>query len=291
MSTATVQLAEPGIYDRIAAEDYHADPCMQPSLSASLAHVLCSQSPRHAWTAHPRLNPKFQREAEEKFDLGTAAHDILLGGGEAVVVVNANDWRTNAAKEARDGARAIGKVALLAHQMSAVMKMVQAVREQLDAHRDGCAMFRGGDAEQTVIWQEPDFGGIWCRARFDYQRGACLDDLKTTSASANPDDWTRTLFNIGADIQTAFYLRGLKAVTGFDGAMRYAVVENYPPFAMSVIDLSPAAMVLGQKKVLYALELFSRCLQLGNWPAYPPVTCSADVPAYIESAWIEKELR
>jgi len=36
-----------GIFE-YTADVYHADPCPKPSLSASIAHILCSQSPAHA---------------------------------------------------------------------------------------------------------------------------------------------------------------------------------------------------------------------------------------------------
>jgi hypothetical protein len=45
-----------GIHDTTAV-DYHADPCPEPSLSAHIAALLCARSPRHAWAAHPKLNP------------------------------------------------------------------------------------------------------------------------------------------------------------------------------------------------------------------------------------------
>ena len=41
---------EPGIHN-LSAEVYHADPCVKPSLSSSIANVLLQQSPLHAWMA------------------------------------------------------------------------------------------------------------------------------------------------------------------------------------------------------------------------------------------------
>src|SRR5262245_50563917 len=76
----------PGIYD-IPLAEYLADPCPAPSLSASIAHILLSQSPRHAWEAHPRLNPHYEPEEAEAFDLGTAAHAYLLEGAEVFVTL------------------------------------------------------------------------------------------------------------------------------------------------------------------------------------------------------------
>jgi hypothetical protein len=301
MTAERIELAA-GIHANVPAAVYHADPCPAPSLSASIATKICLASDAHAAYAHPRLNVSAVHDDAEEYDIGTAAHALLLEGDQSRVdIIDAADWRTKAAKEARDTSYAAGRIPLLAGKWTAVQAMVAAARGQLDAQRDGGAqMFTGGGAEQTLIWQEPD--GSWCRARLDYLRpvtdarsGAAyaIDDYKTTSASANPDTWTRSLFAFGADIQVAFYLRGLRALTdcGEDVEFRFAVQETFPPYALSVIALGPDAMVLAEKKVLYALEHWSAALASSRWPGYPQRTCYASLPPFIESAWLAKELR
>jgi hypothetical protein len=283
----TTRITTPGIYKMRAAE-YHADPCLEPSLSSTIARVLCDSAPAHAQHAHPRLNLQNVEEEAEHFDIGTAAHAILLEGEAAVTVIDAKDWRTNAAKDARDAARAAGKLPLLAKIWADVQAMVAAARVQLAAHHDGRAMFLNGEPEQTLIWREED---LWCRARLDWLRDGAIDDYKTTSASANPEVLSRTLFGNGWDIQAAFYLRGLKAITGIDAAFRFACQETYAPYALSVVALGPDAMMLAEKKILWALDLWRECLQSNRWPAYPTQTAYASLPPWVESAWLEKELR
>jgi hypothetical protein len=39
----------------VSTAEYHADPCAQPSLSASIARELIHKSPLHAWQVHPKL--------------------------------------------------------------------------------------------------------------------------------------------------------------------------------------------------------------------------------------------
>jgi hypothetical protein len=236
------------------------------------------------------LNQAAEHENGEHFDIGTAAHALLLEGTSTVSVIAARDYRTKAAQAARDAAYAAGRTPILEAKWADVQAMVACTREQLAAHKDGGAeMFLNGEPEQTLIWQE---GDVWCRARLDWLRDGAIDDYKTTPhGSANPDSWTRSLFGMGADIQVAFYLRGLKAVTGFDATFRFCVQEPYPPYALSVVGLGPDALTLAEKKVLYAIERWQTCLATDKWPGYPRRTCYASLPAWQESWWLEREMR
>jgi hypothetical protein len=145
------------------------------------------------------------------------------------------------------------------------------------------------------VWKEETLrGAVWCRARLDWLHDDYLtiDDLKSTGASANPEAWTRGPLFAGPDIQAAFYLRGLQAVTGITGAkFRFVCVENFPPFACSVIALGPEALMIAEKKVRLAIELWQRCLTANDWPAYPNRTCYADLPPWIEASWVAREER
>ena len=283
------EIATPGIYP-LGAEEYHTDPCPAPSLSASIAHILLSQSPLHAWFAHPRLNPGYAHEEKEIFDRGTAAHAYLLQGEPGFEIIEADDWRTKAAKEARAEARLAGKVPLLAKHWDAVVAMTDTANVQLDAFGDRPRPFDDGKPEQSLIWQDD---GIWCRARADWLHDdyRTIDDYKSTGASAHPDVWTRGPLFAGADIQAAFYLRGLKALTGHDAQFRFVVQENFAPYALSVIGLDPAVLMLAEKKVRLALELWRRCLESNRWPGYPTVTCWAELPPWEEARWLSREER
>jgi hypothetical protein len=278
----------PGIYDNIPAVLYHADKlCPEPSLSSSIAKLLCLSSPMHARMAHPRLNPQAVEKEDERFDIGTAAHAVLLEGTAAVQIIDAKDWRTNVAKDARDKARAEGKIPLLPHIWKDVEAMVVSARRQLLEHTDGGQdMFRGGKPEQTLVWQEDD--GTWCRSRTDWLRPGAVDDFKTCP-NANPEVCSRTLFANGYDIQAAFYLRGVKRLTGEDAVFRFAFIEKESPYALSVVGLGPDAMMLAEKKVLYALEQWRECLDAKYWPGYPRQTCWASLPSWEENRWLVKE--
>lgn len=276
-----------GIIDALPADHYHADPCEQPSLSSSIAKLLCDRSPRHAWTNHPRLNPEFERPDEQKFDVGTAAHAMLLDGQDICTPCDFPDWRTKAAREARDQAREQGRIPLLLDQWVRAKDMVAAVRAQLDQVDAQPPLLTAGKPEQTIVWQD---GGVTCRARIDWLRDdhQAVDDLKTTSGTANPREWAhRRLWDMGADIQVAFYQRGLKHLTGHVPDFRFVVVETAPPYALSVISLAPSALALAREKVDYAISTWRTCMATGEWPAYAPRVAHAESPAWAEMQWLE----
>lgn len=279
---------KPGIYP-IDADTYHGDPCDTPSLSRSVASTLTRRTPLHAWTEHPRLNPNFQRVEKDAFDLGTAAHTLLLEGDDVAVVVDAKDWRTNAAKDERAAARAAGKIAMLEHQWRELQAMVDAARRQIAAATVTPPLFTDGKPEQTVVWNEPC--GVTCRARPDWLRDdrTVIDDYKTTGRSADPTSWIRqTMFTVGYDVQVAFYKRGVHAVTGRAPDFRFVVQETYPPYALSVVSLAPDAEALAHQKVEHAIRTWARCLRTGQWPAYPTEVCYANTPGWEEAAWLER---
>jgi hypothetical protein len=280
---------------QLEAADYHADLIDddRPSLSTSIVKTLVTQSPLHAKTQHPRLNPDLVREEDPKFDLGTCVHSLFLEGVDNIMVIPFDDWRKAAAKEQRDEARAHGFTPLLPKQADEARAMVKAIHQQLDRFDVAPPLFTDGQPEQTLVWEED---GVLCRARPDWLRDdlTAIDDMKTTRASANPDRWDNTMFGMAADIQVAWYLRGLTAHTGQvyePSAFRFFVVEAYPPFACSAVTLAPDSFLLANRKIDYALGVWRRCLQSDSWPSYPARLAHIEAPGWAESAWLERELR
>lgn len=280
----------PGIHDAVPADTYHADPCEKPSLSASIARILIGKSPAHAKAAHPVLNPELEREDSSKFDIGTAAHRLFLEGDDAIEVwAGSLDWRPGDARAFRDEMRTRGKIPLLVSQAGDVRSMVAEARAQIETHRAKPPLFADGKPEQTLVWE--DDHGVICRARLDWLRDdyAAIDDLKSTSASADPQKWERTMYGMGGDVQVAFYMRGVERLTGIKPVFRFVVVETYPPYALSVVDLAPSALALADDKVQRAVDLWATCLENDFWPAYPASVASIEVPTYEELNWLARE--
>jgi hypothetical protein len=225
------------------------------------------------------LNPAFEPEEASHFDKGAAAHALLLGRGRAITVVDAPDWRTKAAKEAREAARADGKTPVLGKDYAVAVEMAREVRNEL-ALTPGCERaFVEGDAERVLIWQEPC--GIWCRAMLDWMEpDGTVWDLKTSAGSAHPLALGRKAADMGWDVKQAFYQRGLEALKIPMKKFHFVVQENYEPFAVSVMELDAEALHYGRRKVEAAILMWNACLRSNAWPSYPRMIHRAEMPAY-----------
>jgi hypothetical protein len=297
MTTEPTRLSV-GIHSNIPMPVYLGDPCPSPSLSSSVALLIDTASARHAWAQHPRLGGA-PGEYSKKADLGTAAHDILFGGDDCVVFVDAKDWRTKFAQDARDTARAAGKVALLEHQRPEIDAMVRAARE-FCAEAGVLHIIEAGVAEETLVWREdaagvPEkqltFNGvpiIWDDTYFfrirpdlmsyDATAGrATMLHYKTTEASANPAKFIPGIMrSMGYAFTLQFYARGaaaLAATTNPELAncqQLILVQEQFAPYACSLIALDPAAVAIADARVNRAVATWKRCIATGRWPAYSP---------------------
>jgi hypothetical protein len=243
---------------------YLSDPTPEPSLSTRVVCNLIDRSPMHAHWEHVRLG-KHSAETPPRADLGSAIHTAILGGAE-IAYIEANDWRTNAAKEARDNAHAEGKIPLLAKQQAAVQRAAESGSRLL-------ASLGKGRAELSVYFQ---IDGCWARGRADWltDDGRYDVDVKTVD-SADPYLFARKqLHQSGYDIQMA--LRGLgheaiKAQSLSERPMReglFLLVEIEPPYAASLVGLGPTARELAERKVHHAARVWRKCLDDQKWPGY-----------------------
>lgn len=279
-----------GLYDDISDEAYHADPVATPSLSSSIAKAIISKSPRHAWQKHPRLNKALLDEIEKPtpaMDFGTAAHKLILGKGRDIREIIADDFRTKAAQQARDDARANGQVPVLSHRMAGARMLREAFFDQIQG-TEVADLFNDGTGEVTGVWQD-DLEDAWCRMRVDWLPTAAragghvsIVDVKTTAGSAAPDDWQRNAFDMGYDYQDAFYHRGLRSL--IDGlrsvTMYFVVLEQEAPYGLSVHRFGGQAFAEAEVCVDMAVSLWSACLHQDKWPGYRANTTHIDPPKW-----------
>lgn len=254
----------PGIH-KMPMAAYLADPCVAPSLTAGLADTILRQSALHAKWQHPKLSPDYRQEEDTKFDIGTAAHSLILEGDDKVAVVEFNDWRTKAAQEQRDLARTNGMTPLLAKHYKAVKEMVAVAREFMKNCEIGASL-AGAQPELTVIAKD---GDIWLRARPDLtsKDNRILVNYKTCE-NASPEVFSRQIGRMGYDVSAAFYERAMKRL-GHRAEEFFIAQEITPPYACSLHGLDPAAREIAEEKVELAIAIWAKCLKTGRWNGYP----------------------
>lgn len=247
-----------GLHFDLPEAEYHTHPT---SLSVSGAKVLL-RSP--ALFKYEREHPK----TKAVWEVGTAAHAVAVGRGrENVVVVDADSWRTKAAQEARDAARAKGLAPVLAadwqtcEDMGAVLAGNPLIRTLLE----------GGEPEVSAfVVDEPT--GVLRRARFDYLHDDGLIVDYKSAASAEPGAFATAAARYGYHQQAAWYLDVLADLAIRARAFVFVVQEKDPPYAAAVYELDAADVDLGRELNRAALERFRDCTAVDLWPGYPAET-------------------
>jgi hypothetical protein len=258
-------ISGPGVYD-MPEDVYHRDPVPGGSLSVSGAKKLLPPS-CPAIFHYEREHPKPPSEAME---LGTVAHKMVLGSGPGIVVVDAANWMTKAAKEQRDAARLAGKVPLLRKDFERAQVMADAVR----AHPTAGALFSPGSGlpERSLFWEDP-LTGVMLRSRLDWLRHPSggrliIVDLKF-GASAEPGAVAKQIFNLRYFMQAAWYADGAAAL-GLHSCpdFLFVCVESGAPHLITIHQLTDDAMDAGRALNRLAIERYRDCMEAGVWPGY-----------------------
>jgi hypothetical protein len=269
-----VQISEPGVYD-LPADVYHADPVAGGSLSSSGARKLLAPS-CPARFQYDREHPAAPKAA---FDLGHAAHKVVLGAGPELVRIDADEWRTNKVKAEVADVRAAGGVPLKPIDYGRVMAMAEALRR----HPLARVLFdpAGGVPEQVLVWRD-DPTGVWRRAMLDWRRGRIIVDYKTADSAA-PEVWRKSVASYGYHQQDQYYRDGVTALGLADEpAFVFVVQEKTPPFLVAVYDLDDYAIRIGRERNRRALEVYRDCTASGVWPAYSPEVETIALPRWAE---------
>lgn len=288
-------------------QTYHADPAPEPSLSATLSKLILDRSPLHAWTASPRLNPKWEPENSDVFDVGRAAHRAVLGRGgdyvaypEAILAKN-GAASTTAAKEWAEYQREQGRTPLKREQVEAVEAMAAAT----NAHLAACGIKLDPDrSELSAIAKIDD---VWCRARVDNapDRPVILPGIGPRKAlidfksceDARPEKCRKAVESYGYDTQKQHYIETWRAATGEDRAFLFVFTEKQPPHGTCVLWLldepghSADWLEDAQDKVRAARATWRDCLTKNEWPGYPHLIVQVGASPFHRQNWQDNRSR
>lgn len=260
-----------GFYDDMPEDLYHGH---AGSLSNSGAKLLL-QAP--AIFRHRLDNPVHKDE----FDVGSAAHKLVLGVGAELVIVDANDWRTKAAQEAKAAAHAAGQIPLLTKTHAQVVAMA----DKLSEHRLAMELLSEGKPEVSAFAPD-DETGVLRRCRFDWLGSSILTDYKTTTC-ADPDVFVKQAANLHYGSQEDWYL-GVAADLGHPAdAFAFIAQEKEPPYLVTVVELPVELVDLGAARNRRALQMFRDCTESGLWPGYVPDT---EIARPAAPGWVLREV-
>lgn len=271
----------------MSEDEYHADPCPNPSLSASAAKTVIGKTLLHAWREHPKSPYKVKDRSSTKSDRGSAAHAVLFGGRQ-VVQIDADTYQTKAAKEARDNAREAGLIPMLAKEYPYLEEMVEIAGPRFDMLHGGAPI-----CEIVAIWRAASKG--WRRARLDsispnHRR---IVDYKTTEAAVDALTCEKRIFSEGMHIQAAAYVEAVEAIhPDLMGRVEFVFQfqEQKPPFALSPpIVMSEAAMELGRQQWERAGLIWDAAVKANLFPAYTAEPHIACPPSWELTRWLERE--
>lgn len=281
----------PGVYYDMDAATYHSDPAKEPSLSSSIAKILLSETPKHARLAHPRLNPNAKNLSTRAMDIGSVAHEIILGSGGGFEVSPFDDYRKKDAREWRDEVLERGAMPIKEQDYEAAKKMAVAVHRRVAETPGMERAFVNGTAETVIIWEDD---GTLCRAMIDWFdiENLGVTELKTTGLGLS-DRALQTWIASGLDLQAAFHLRGIEKTApclAESVSWRWIFVQTEEPFESRVIELDEMTRAFGDRKAAFAIKTWQRCMTTNIWPGYPRKIERLSYPAWAEASWLAREM-
>lgn len=237
-------------------QKYHAD---RGSLSQSGAKVLTDEGPAaFRWMLdHPRTSGAF--------DHGSAAHKLVLGVGQPIHVVEAEDWRTKDARAERDVARERGEIPLLSKDYAVADAMAAKIREHTTAMR----LLSEGEPEVSAYCPD-EATGVMRRGRVDWLHPRILVDYKTTAGSVHPSGlagrWG-VVKKWGYDRQAAWYLDLMRDLGHPAEVFAFIFQSKAEPYPVTVAVVPEDDLWEARERNADALRIYRECVETDTWPA------------------------
>ena len=270
-------LTPPEMRDGVPAEVYHAD---RTSISSSGLRALLEPS-CPAQFKYDRDQPSVSKKT---FEVGHAAHKLVLGEGPDLEVVEGARWDTKAAKAQVAEIREHGGVPLKQAEFDQVEGMAAALR----AHPLAGPLLAPGTglAEQSLYWTDPGTG-VRCRVRPDWLKqlpGLTLCVDYKSCADASPQAVSRAIRDRSYHQQDAFYIDGITAVLAPEQVRFIFVFQSKTaPYLITVRELTQQDRDIGRARNEKALRIYAECESTGIWPDWTgPVT---EIPQIGMPSW------
>lgn len=259
---------EPGIYPNMPREDYDAIPAVNQSLLKLVDRSL----------AHAKAYLDGHRKTSEALRFGAAYHTFLLEperfASEYVVMPKrlrkGKEWDALVAKH--------GAERILWDEEVKTFEAMKAALAAARRRRD--LMNVRGNHEVTIVWQ---CGRHLCKGRMDKyipDIDAALDLKKVNDARERA--FTASVCEYGYDIQAAFYMDGLEALTGRPHGFVFLAQEDEPPFMSAMYTVESGSETHRAGRVMYrnALAQLEYAQDSGDWRGYSDDPSEIELPKW-----------
>lgn len=183
------------------------------------------------------------------------------------------DFRSKEGKAWRDAN--VGKTVLTHEEAVQVKEMVDAVWSHPIAKR----IFKDAATEVCLFAEDAD--GMSRKGRLDAMiKGNVVPDLKTAH-SADAMEFERSIGKYRYHVQAAYYIDLCNLLDMDKSEFVYVVVEKEPPYAVAVYSLDQDAIRLGRLEYQRDLAAVRKCMESGEWPAFPSEMRVVGLPDYI----------
>lgn len=258
----------PGIHLNLPAPEYHAE----PAISASQLRKLWQTTPAHfnEWRKTPE-------EPSIEMILGTLCHQAVLEPHLPLpqIAVIPETYTVNGEEKSWNGNSkyckawkaekvAAGILPIRSHDMDRIRNAAAAIARHAEAKH---LINSIESTEVSILCDLPQFG-LRGKARLDIvPRINVLGDLKFTH-DASTRGFQDHAYRMGYHLQAAWYLDMWNAVADHKEGFRIIAIEDVPPYAVNVFEMSKGLIEHGRECYEKALNTYAECVRSDNWPAY-----------------------
>lgn len=274
-------MREPGIYEGIPNDEYHAGAWAVGNSGLQLVRD-CPALYFGKYLDPERPQAEEKESAAQRF--GNIAHCALFEFGaynQRYVVGPDVNKNTNVWKDFVRGLPA-GSFPCGSDERTAGLKIRQQALSNPELAE--ALLHPQGRGEVSAYWRDPATG-VLCKVRPDWvmpvgERSCVLFDAKTFS-TGNADEFSRQAARMGYDFQAAYYTDGFGRASGLNVlAFIHIVICNEWPHPVNLVQLGERSINTGRLKYRRALDTYAECMRTGNWPGYAPGIKLVEMPDY-----------
>lgn len=261
---------------RISNKEYRS---MEGISSTELKKIMVTPAHYRHWKDNPQ-------EDTPALLFGRAAHKYVLETYDfynEFAVAPIVDRRTKEGKEtwAKFVSESNGKDIITEEQFNQIEQMRNAMLATPFVSK-----LINGEHEISYFWTDEDTG-LKCKVRPDSinHKLKVIVDYKTTD-NAETQHFMRKAIDLGYDLQSAYYLDGVKANTGEDYIFVFIAQEKKPPYAVNILQADDIFIRSGREVYKAMLQTYKECEESGVWYGYMGADNqinSLGVPKWIEN--------